>query len=424
MSITLPSRYEDLNPAYRGRLRANPEFIGLVQAAFRSMEVSGGIRFLPLFGLSGSGKSSAALELQTHLPELQVLSLSRAAIESSEQLYLEINGAKSNNHKGIVAIIDQYEEVAIQRSAIPTAFVEALAVADRGIFQKKRVLFIWLTTSKNFQAQLSAATSRNTRILLRPEFEISGPARELWPDIIEETFQVHNDGKDLADFEIIRNDLTDVTSPEHSTLGSALEQIGQHLSNYNPDLQDLSQFRIVILWPVTDGIRINTVRQFTDPRQGYKVDWPAWYRQLNADDRAQLPLDVYNKTRLYFDLRLVPVAAADIETLCRDLEKSEIELSKTSLKRFSETHFFSIIKGSWNPDRYAPLRERESSRAEQARTWYSGVTTKPTQVGRRLALVLRSLGLDAEYEQQIESRHSKVKADILVKILKQIKIIR
>ena len=82
MSVRLPSRYEDLDTAFRGRLKPNHSLLAVAKAAFAAMEISGGIRFLPVFGESGSGKSSAALEIGTHLPDLHVEQLPRLAIEN------------------------------------------------------------------------------------------------------------------------------------------------------------------------------------------------------------------------------------------------------------------------------------------------------------------------------------------------------
>ena len=83
MTLRLPSRYEDLDTAFRGRLKPNQSLISIVKRAFASMEISGGIRFLPVFGQSGSGKTSAALEIGTHLPELYVEQLPREAVEDN-----------------------------------------------------------------------------------------------------------------------------------------------------------------------------------------------------------------------------------------------------------------------------------------------------------------------------------------------------
>jgi hypothetical protein len=169
-----------------------------------------------------------------------------------------------------------------------------------------------------------------------------------------------------------------------------------------------------MLWPVTDGLRINRIQQFTDARQGYKLDWTAWYRQLNADDQKQLPLQELNRARLYFDVRLVPMAAADLQPLCRDLEDHGTRLHKSYLERLEKTHFFSIVSGNWNPLGYAPMRERESKRADEAREWYATASQQPTRLGRRIARCLMELGLYAEHERVVESPHAKIRADVWI----------
>ncbi|MDO9383662.1 MAG: hypothetical protein Q7T86_12435 [Hyphomicrobiaceae bacterium] len=176
-SVRLPSRYEDLDVAFRGDLRPNSALLAEVQQAFRSMAVSGGIRFLPIYGKSGSGKSSAAFELGTHLPEVKVFSLNRDSIESRELLIHEIKAqALQFSGSPLIAVIDQFEEVAAQQSRIPKEFVESLALLDRNELRSTPILFIWLTTDRSFQSDLVNATTRNRRILASPSFEILSAA--------------------------------------------------------------------------------------------------------------------------------------------------------------------------------------------------------------------------------------------------------
>ncbi|MDR3526909.1 MAG: hypothetical protein P4L57_06480 [Rhizomicrobium sp.] len=412
--IRLPSRYEDLDTAFRGRLKPNQSLLEIVKRAFASMEISGGIRFLPVFGQSGSGKTSAALEIGTHLPELYVDQLPREAVEDATTLKPTLDGMLTRaKGRRLVAVVDQYEEVAAQRTAIPSTFVETLSLLDRDHIRSDQILFIWLTTSKEFQSELAAATSRNKRILVDPAFEVVSIDRDSWPAIIQETFQFHNQEKALSDYEILEMDLGDICSSA-STLGAAIEDVGAKLAVYATTLHDLSNYLVVMLWPVTDGLRISRVQQFTDPRQGYKLDWNAWYRQLNSEDQAGLPLREYNRARLYFDVRLVPIAAADIHPLCRDLTDDSFVPGHSYLDRFKSTHFYSIVSGNWSPENFAPLRERESKRADDARAWYPTVTLQPTALGKRLAKCLRELNLPSDHEQTISSPYSKVRADILI----------
>jgi hypothetical protein len=279
--------------------------------------------------------------------------------------------------------------------------------------RKWPTLFIWLTTSKGFQQALADSTRRNRRVLVQKDFELHGPPKEKWPEIIEETFSFHNERRILADYEILQEDLVEV-SATNSTIGTSIEHIGNRLADYTRNLQDLSEYIVVMLWPVTDGHRKTRVSSFTDPRSGYRLAWNAWYRQLSLDDRQRLPLKAYNRARLYFDLRVVPVNAADLHKLCLELDDENRTLYPSYLSRFEKTHFFSIVSGNWDPSAYATLRERESKRADEAKDWYEGITRQPTKLGRRIARILRELGLDAEYEKDIESKHSKVRADIFV----------
>lgn len=414
MNLNLPSRYEDLDTAFRGRLKPNQSLLRKVTEAFSAMQINGGIRFLPTFGESGSGKTSAALEIGTHLPQLYVEQLKREAVENSEQLRPALDQMlKRAGDRKLVVVIDQYEEVAAKKTDVPSNFVESLSLLDRDRTRGEQILFIWLTTSKEFREQLSAATSRNRRILLDEDFEIESLDKAEWPNVIKETFQFHNQERDLADYEVLDLDLLTIAS-DSITLGAAIEATGARLSRHSSSLQDLSDYTVVMLWPVSDGLRISRVTQFTDARQGYKLDWNAWYRQLNADDQAKLPLREYNRARLYFDVRLVPIAVADIHKLCKNLDDCDATIGESYLNQFQRTHFYSIVTGNWSSESYAPLRERDSTRASEARTWYEGVTQKPTLLGRRLAKCLSLRGAPAQHEQDVVSPHSKVRADILV----------
>ncbi|MES3109116.1 hypothetical protein [Sphingomonas aurantiaca] len=247
MTISLPSRYEDLDAAFRGRLKPNQPLLAAVKAAFAAMEISGGIRFLPVFGKSGSGKSSATLEIGTHLPDLHVAQLPREAVENPQALGAALDQMlKDAGGKKLVAVIDQYEEVAAQRTNVPSAFVESLSLLDRSKPKPQPTLFIWLTTDRDFQSSLEHATSRNKRILADRGFEIEGLPKENWPAIIEETFRFHNQEKTLSDYEVLDIDLAEIAKDEDS-LGDAIESTGVRLAKYATTLHDLSTYQIIML---------------------------------------------------------------------------------------------------------------------------------------------------------------------------------
>lgn len=115
--------------------------------------------------------------------------LPRLAIEDADTLRKTLDDMiRRAKGRRLVAVIDQYEQVATQRTAIPSAFVETLSLLDRGRARPEPVLFIWLTTSRQFQADLANATSWNKRILVAEGFEIVTVQRVDWPAIIQETF--------------------------------------------------------------------------------------------------------------------------------------------------------------------------------------------------------------------------------------------
>ncbi len=380
------------------------------------MSISGGIRFLPIYGRSGSGKTSAARELSTHLPQTRVFPLSRAATLDEKTLLHEIFAARGprDHPELLIGVVDQYEESGDRASPSPSMFVERLSLLDRGRLREIPTLFLWLTTDWDFHSELVRATKRNERVLLAPDFELAGPEQSEWAEIVEDTFAFHNHQRPLADFGLLGGEIEAIAygSP---TLGTTIQRVGERLGDQSRQLQDLSQYQVVMLWPVTDGLRITRVAGFTNAREGYQLDWNAFYRALNDDDRRTLPLAELNRARLYFDVRLVPIAAADLHALCAELDDAEFEPSQSYLDRFKKSHFFSIINETWDPAGYAPLRERDSDRASRAREWYDGsATDHPVQVGRRIARCLTLLGLDAEHERSIRSPYATVRADVAV----------
>lgn len=412
MSINLPSRYEDLSEAYKGRLIPNSELISLINRASKSMKITGGIRFLPIYGESGSGKSSASRELSTHMPSVYCTALERDEINSKELLIAKIQDLHTRqSNKLLVFVIDQYEENVQGRELIPTQFIENLSLLDRGEFRSIPAIFIWLTTSIDFRTMLVSATTRNKRILLKNDFNIVGPLKSEWPTIIEETFSFHNSEIPLSDYGLIRNDLTTI-SLDANTIGEFIQLVGDKLGENIDDLQNISEYQVILLWPVSDGLRNQRVVQFSRPREGYKLNWDSWYTELNEDDKRTLPLQELNRARLYFDFRVIPIRVADLHKLCLDLDDVNKTLAQTYLTRFASTHFFHVVSDNWQNYDYNPVRERTSIRSDEAKDWYETVTTQPTKLGRRIAKILTECNKVAEYEKEIRTEFSSVKADI------------
>jgi len=413
MSIRLPSRYEDLDVSYRGRLIPDTKLLSIINSAYKSMQISGGIRFLPIYGQSGAGKSSGARELSTHMPILRTFELARDEVENKEALNQRIiYESTMDPGKILVAIIDQYEENVSGKERIPTQFVEHISLLDRGE-RKIPIIFLWLTTSTEFRDLLVNATSRNRRILLDDNFNVVGPRKEDWDKIIEETFSFHNAEKPLADYGVIKEDIN-IISRDSDTIGGAIEKVGLLLAENIPDLQNISDYQVIMFWPVADALRSQRVLQFTKPREGYKLNWDVWFNELNNEDRTQLPLKEMNRTRLYFDVRLIPVRAADLHKLCLNLDTEDIPLANTYLRRFRETHFFHVVSNSWETYDYNPIRERESRRSLEAAAWYETVNTQPTLLGKRIAYIFRTCGINATHEETITSQYSSVRADVYI----------
>lgn len=421
--VFIPSRYEDLRSEFREKLKPIPKLLELVNEAFTSISTSGGIRFLPIFGESGSGKSCAALEIASHMPNCRVLIVPPDLVADRSRLedYVRLNQRGLNDSHLLILVIDQYEEQVASRGPIPSQFIEHLSLLDRGSLRHIPSLFIWLTTSLDFQRDLIRATTRNRRIAVRNDFKLEGPQREEWPSIIEETFQFHNANQSLADYNVLTEDLF-TASIECETLGAAIESIGSKVGQFDQRLMDLSKYTVIMLWPVTNNHRTALVSAFSDTRNGYKLDWNAWFKSLNGDDRSRFPLHQLNRTRLYFDFRLIPIPAASMFNLCKILETDQTEFKRTHLLTFTQTHFYSVVSGAWNPERYTPIQIGNSRRATEAETWYKTVTTSPTQLGKRLSRVLQSFGHDARYEYDLESQHRSIRPDIYIEATRKLLI--
>lgn len=408
----LPSRYEDIDTSYRGRLLPNNQLLCLVDMAKKSMQINGGIRFLPIYGKSGSGKSCASHEIDTHLPKTYVFSLDKNEIESREHLLKRIAAEKINAEgRLLIAIIDQYEENVLGKEKIPSQFIEHLSILDRGELRTTPILFIWLSTSEKFCKSLVDATSRNRRILLKNDFVIEGPEKDKWVTIIEETFSVHNAEQVLADYQIVEPDIERIVA-RNRTLGDAIEEVGALLATSMEGLQNFSEYQVIMMWPVSDSLRNQRVLQFSRPREGYKLNWDIWYNELNEDDRKQLPIKELNRARLYFDVRIIPVRAADLYKMCTNLDDDNYVIAKTYLERFKKTHFFHVLVDEWEDYDYNPVRERESNRANEAESWYKSVTSKPVSIGKRIASALRQCDVNATYEETITSPYGTVRADV------------
>lgn len=411
----LPSRYEDLDEAFRSRLRPNSLLLDAVKKAYASIKVSGGIRFLPVYGKSGCGKSCATLELNSHLPECKVIKLPREAVANHRSIEKLIprEHERLGSPNLLITIVDQYEEQVVQRTEIPSQFIEALSLFDRGQFRNLPTLFLWLTTSREFRDLLVVATRRNSRILVEPNFELQGLPKEDWPVIIEETFRFHNSDEPLANYEILTEDLGRAVV-DSDTLGTTIENLALQIAALGENLQDLSEYMVIMLWPCTDAHRVTLISSFTDAQNGYRLDWDKWYRELSKDDRAKLPFKAFNRARLYFDMRLIPIAAADLHQLCLEMDNEAFTLQHSYLESFSRTHLFSIINESWNPDSFTALRIFDSNRSKNAKEWYESVTIEPTKLGKRIAKIFRELGMNARHEVSIASPTSQLRADVFI----------
>lgn len=115
-------------------------------------------------------------------------------------------------------------------------------------------VFIWLTTNSEFRDSLVDATTRNKRILIDGKFDIEGPEKYEWPKIIEETFSFHNSNTPLSDYGLIREDLIEI-GHEATTIGECIELVGNSLAENVEGLQNISEYQVILLWPVSDGLR-------------------------------------------------------------------------------------------------------------------------------------------------------------------------
>lgn len=414
MPPLLPSRWEDLQPEFRPNLRPDPALLDLVKRQHASMQVTKGIRFLPIYGESGAGKTCAAMQLATHLPNIDVQRLDRSLIESEDPQAL-VKFINSTSHlfspiELVIYVVDQYEESVAQKGNIPTRFLDQLSALDRSGKIPKPVLFLWLTTSLDFQSELVGATSRNRRILASNDFAITGPARENWPNIISSTFEFHNGGKILADCQIMLADLARECESA-TTIGDAIKRIGDELSDELPRLVDISDYRVIQVWPVADGQSIERVQHFASPVQGYTLNWSAFEQRLVEADRSSDTLAGLNKARLYFDMRVVPLPISYLMQICTSLADSEYVLPKTSLDLWERMHLHRLVAETWTDTGFGPLKEREAEKTK-VNKWYENIPNQQAAVCRRLAALYRQLDRTAVAPREIITDSSKVQADV------------
>jgi hypothetical protein len=170
-----------------------------------------------------------------------------------------------------------------------------------------------------------------------------------------------------------------------------------------------------MVWPVVDGTGIERVSSFTNPSLGYSLNWSAWFNRLNESDRKQLPLKEYNRARLYFDLRLVPLPVADLHGICACLDDEDYVPPGSYLSQLKKTHFYTLVAGASEDRVFGTLKERESNRAKVAREWYESATRNPTTVGKRVAKCLTAIGYPAEHEQEVRTENARVVVDVLAR---------
>ncbi len=414
MPPLLPSRWEDLQPEFRPNLRPDPALLELVKRQHASMQVTKGIRFLPIYGESGAGKTCAAMQLATHLPSVNVQLLDRSLIDSEDPQAL-VKFIESTNHlfsplELAIYVVDQYEESVAQKGNIPTRFVERLSALDRSGAPPKPILFLWLTTSAAFRDELVAATSRNQRILAKRDFSITGPPRPDWSNIISSTFEFHNGGKILADCQIMPADLARECD-EATTIGDAIKRIGDRLSDQLPRLGDISDYRLIQVWPVADGQSIERVQHFANPVPGYTLNWSAFEQRLVEEDRNSDTLAGLNKARLYFDMRVVPLPISYLQPICRSLDDPAYVVPKTSTDRWQTVHLHRLVAGTWADTAFGPLKERDAEKTAVNR-WYADIPAQQALVCQRLAALYSQLGFTADAQREIKTASSRVLADV------------
>jgi hypothetical protein len=409
--IKLPNRYEDLDPAFHGKLVPDRNFIAIVNDAFKSMQMGGGVRFLPVYAPSGTGKSSATFALQRHLQELKVIKLPKSVVldQATLRTFILDQVAQAADKKPVF-VVDNYE---FPTEVVSKSFVELVSEMDRDELRTRPTLFVWIShEAKNMSALVDAA-QMNKRLYLTTGFEILGPNRNSdWADVIEETFRFHNNNISLADSGVTRQDIDKIVKSAPS-LGEAISVVGGRVKTR--DLRDMSKYRVILLWPFTDGVGLNVIRQFSDPRQGYKLDWSAFEKHFNKKDLEQLPLAELNQARMQFDFRLVPIRAADVQQFCGGNESGSTKVVKSHVENLKKSHFYSVLDDSWQNSVYGPMKTHmESDRSVAASKWYSEATSNPGVIHNRLAAALSYCGFVAKVEEVVDSDHSQVRADVAV----------
>ena len=117
---------------------------------------------------------------------------------------------------------------------------------------------IWVGMAENMRVQY---TSIESMLAEKPEAEKRKISLKQWLDLlhvteakeehriwIEETFRFHNSDKPLANYGILVEDLGR-TVVDSDTLGTTIENLAPKIAEFDENLQDLSEYLVIMLWP-------------------------------------------------------------------------------------------------------------------------------------------------------------------------------
>ncbi|WP_405937606.1 hypothetical protein OG338_13730 [Streptomyces sp. NBC_00726] len=235
--LVFPARYEFLIEhvgSEVARLVVAPpsETLYSIELAAQSVRARGEGLFVPMYALSGTGKTTLASNLRTFLPSQFSTTVQHNGAVSFDELKAATENAvqsrPANDERIIPLLVDHRES-----APADTAELAAIKRFLRDPLGRK-VILCWPETSEEMAKTMSADYER---IAGRPPISlplhIEGPRRDAWVAIATDTLQLSNNVESL---ELLGVDPRDYDPAEFETLGAYLRAISDDFTRNRLDI--------------------------------------------------------------------------------------------------------------------------------------------------------------------------------------------
>jgi hypothetical protein len=235
--LVFPARYEFLIEhvgSEVARLVVAPpsETLYSIELAAQSIRARGEGLFVPMYALSGTGKTTLASNLRTFLPSQFSATVQHNGAVSFDELKAAVVDAvrsRATNDERIIPLLVDHRESA-------PADTTELAAIKRFLRDPlgRKVILCWPETSDEIARSMSADYER---IAGRPPIplplNVQGPHRDAWVPIATDTLQLSNNVESL---ELLGVDPRDYAPEEFETLGDYLRAISDDFTRNRLDI--------------------------------------------------------------------------------------------------------------------------------------------------------------------------------------------